>query len=96
MVMRPRLPSKGLTLRWQQSHWSGLSLVRPLDGNVLISALPGTKTMFLIVSRAVQLTFSLMHIIYISFFHFFSHFKVNYCRGKLHTDSYQSVFNVKI
>ena len=41
MVTRPRLPSKGLTLRWQTSQWSRLSLVRPLDGNALILASPG-------------------------------------------------------
>ena len=43
MVTRPWLPSEGLTLRWQPSQWSKLSLVRRLDGNALILALPGIK-----------------------------------------------------
>ena len=49
MVTRPRLPSKGLPLQWLR-----FSLVRPLDGNALISALPGIKTMFLIVSNFIS------------------------------------------
>ena len=37
------LPCFDLTLRWQPSQWSRLSLVRPLDDNALILALPGIK-----------------------------------------------------
>ena len=84
MVTRPRLPSKGLTLS-NPRNGQGCSLVMPLNGNALISTLLSIKTMFLIVSLAVQLTSSLVHIIYISFFHFFYHFKVNHCRRKLYT-----------
>ena len=74
MVTRPRLPPKGLTLRWQPFQWLRLSLVRPLDGNALISALPGIKTMFLIVLKFISASSI-----------FFYHFKVNDCRRKLHT-----------
>ena len=74
MVTRPQLPSKGLTLKWQPLQWLRLSLVRPLDGNALISALLGIKTMFLIVSNFISASSI-----------FFYHFKVNDCRRKLYT-----------
>ena len=57
----------GQALRWQRADF-GLTWYK--------------NDMFLIVSRAVQLNFFLVHIIYISFFHFFYHFD---CRRKLYT-----------
>ena len=74
MVTRPRLPSKGLTLRWKPLQCLRLSLVRPLEGNALILALPGIKTMFLIVSNFISASSIFLY-----------HFKVNDCRRKLNT-----------
>ena len=57
----------------------------------------GLIWMFLIVSRAVQLTFSLVYIIDISFFHFFFlSFQGQLLQKKaIYTDGYQSVLNIR-
>ena len=83
MVTRPQLPSKGLTLKWQPLQWLRLSLVRPLDGNALISALLGRKTMFLIVSNFISASSN-----------FFLSFQGQRLQKKaIYTNDYQSVMS---
>ena len=97
MVTRPRLPSKGLTLRWQLLQWSRLSLVRPLDGNALILALPGIKNDVSYCFTRCATHFSPgAHNLY-QLLPFFLSFQGQQLQKKaIYTNGYQSVLNVKI
>ena len=83
---RPRLPSK--TDPYMATTVAKVKVVfgQVLDGNALISASPGIKTMFLIVSNNLY-----------QLLPFFLSFQVQQLRKKaIYTDGYQSILNVKI